>query len=271
MKVLILTAASLCFAQGAFAQTAAEKRGKELIDQAVQALGGEKFLTMQDRLETGRAYSFYHEQLSGLSIAKIYTRYFTVAPSESGEKVAQLERQAFGKGEESGVLFIESGGWEFNWKGAKELPKDRMERYHDTTLRNVLYIFRQRLHEPGMIFESRGSDVFENQPIDIVDITDSENRLITVYFHKSTHLPIRQVYGHVNHEDKRRDEEVTIFARYRDTGGVQWPMQMRRERNGEKIYEIFADTVAINQDLTDDLFTVPTGEAKATQKPKKKK
>ena len=62
------------------AQTQAEKRGKELIDKTVQALGGENFLKMADRVETGRAYSFYREQISGLSIAKIYTRYITLAP-----------------------------------------------------------------------------------------------------------------------------------------------------------------------------------------------
>jgi hypothetical protein len=272
MKILIAAiAAGVCFAQASFAQTAAEKRGKEVIDQAIQALGGEKFLRMEDRVETGRAYSFYRDELTGLSIAKIYTRYITLAPSETGEKIGQRERQAFGKAEDTAVLFNDSGGWEINWKGAKELPKDRMERYHDTTLRNVLYIFRQRLREPGMIFELRGSEVFENQPVDLVDITDSQNRVITVYFHKSTHLPIRQVYGHVNREDKQRDEEVTMFARYRDIGGVQWPMQMRRERNGEKIYEIFADSAAVNQNLTDDLFALPTGDLKAPLKPKKKK
>src|SRR5580692_11745163 len=130
-------------------QTQAEKRGKQLIDQAVQALGGENFLNMQDRIETGRAYSYYRDQISGLSIAKIYTRYITVAPGKSGEEVAQREREAFGKNEDSSVLFTENGGWEVNWRGSKELEKDRLDRYRDTTLRNVLYIFRQRLKEPG--------------------------------------------------------------------------------------------------------------------------
>lgn len=273
MKLFLTFAliAGVCLAQTS-AQTQTEKRGKELIDKSIQALGGENFLKMADRVETGRAYSFYREQISGLSIAKIYTRYITLAPSESGEKVGQRERQSFGKVEDTAVLFNESGGWELNWKGSKELPKDRLERYHETTLRNVLYIFRQRLHEPGMIFELRSSDIFENQPVDIIDITDAKNRVITVYFHQSTHLPIRQVYHHVNPQDKLQDEEVTIFARYRETGGIQWPMQIRRERNGEKIYEMFADSVAINQDLTDDLFTLPAaGEKPGIKPPKKKK
>src|SRR5580700_5214763 len=119
-------------------QTQAEKRGRQLIDQAVQALGGENFLNMQDRIETGRAYSYYRDQISGLSIAKIYTRYITVAPDKSGEEVAQREREAFGKNEDSSVMFNENGGWEINWRGSKELPKDRLDRYRDTTLRNVL-------------------------------------------------------------------------------------------------------------------------------------
>jgi hypothetical protein len=269
---IIAFAAGACFAQQAFAQpTSAEKRGKELIDQAVQALGGEKFLKMEDRVEIGRAYSFYREQISGLSIAKIYTRYLTVAPSESGEKVAQRERESFGKAEDTGVLFNESGGWEITWKGAKELEKDRLERYRRTTLHNILYIFRQRLHEPGMIFESRGADIVENQPVDIVDLTDSQNRVIKVYFTQSTHLPLKQVYRHINAQDKQQDEEVTFFSRYREVNGVQWPYQMRRERNGEKIFEMFADSVAINQDLTDDLFSLPAAGDKNPAKTKKKK
>jgi hypothetical protein len=266
--VTFVMCASACFAQ----QTKAEKRGKELVDQALQALGGDRFLNMQDRVESGRAYSFYREQISGLSIAKIYTRYTTIAPDKTGSEVAQRERQAFGKTEDSAVMFNESGGWEVNWRGAKDLPKDRIDRYRDTTLRNVLYIFRKRLKEPGMIFEGRGSDIFENQPIDILDITDSENRLVTVYLAQSTHLPVRQVYRHINPVDKMPDEEVTLYSRYRDVGGgVEWPLQMRRERNGDKVYEIYSESVEINQDLTDELFTVPSGKDEPPPKQKKKK
>ena len=34
-------------------------------------------------------------------------------------------------------------------------------------------------------------------------------------------------------------------------------MNMRRERNGEKIFEIYSDSVQINKNLKDDLFTLP--------------
>jgi hypothetical protein len=264
-----LVALAVCTA-AVFAQNA-EQRGRKVIDDAVVALGGQKFLTMSDRIESGRAYSFYRDELTGLSVAKIYTRYLTVARSKSGEELGLRERQNFGKNEDSAVLFLENGGWEITWRGGKELPKDRFDRYRDSTLRNILYILRQRLNEPGMIFESRGADVFENQPVEIVDITDSQNRTVTVYFHQSSHLPVRQMYSRRNPDSKERDDEVTRFSRYREVKGVQWPHQILRERNGEKIYEIFSESVTFNQDLTDNLFSLPApGKTVEKQGPKKK-
>lgn len=258
-------------AAAALAQTPAEQRGRKVIDDAVAALGGDNFLKMEDRVETGRAYSYYRDEISGLSQAKIYTRYITVAAGKTGELLGIRERQAFDKNEDVAVIFNENGGWEITWRGAKELPKDRIERYRETTMRNIFYILRQRLNEPGMTFESRGADVFENQPVDIVDVIDAQNRQLTVYFHQSTHLPLRQVYTRMNPETKEQDQEVTLYSRYRDSGhGVQWPHQIRRERNGEKVYEIFAESVEVDKDLTDDLFTLPPEGAASPKKSKKK-
>ena len=174
--VTILASATLLSAQDA------EARGKKVIDDAIAALGGTKFLNMQDRIETGRAYSFFHDQVSGLSIAKIYTRYVYVAPDRTGIDLAVQEREAFGKNEDYYVLFRQEGAWEVTFRGPKELEKDRVQRYRDTTLNDVLYILRVRLHEPGIIFESQGSDVVENQPVNVVDITDSKNRVVRALF-----------------------------------------------------------------------------------------
>jgi len=240
------------------AQTSAEKRGKAVIDDAIKALGGEKFLNMQDRIESGRAYSFYREELSGLSIAKIYTRYLAVAPGKTGEELGVRERQAFGKNEESAVLLLENGGFEVSFRGSKAMQQDRFDRYKDSTFRNIFYILRHRLHEPGMIFESRGADVVDNVPVEIVEITDSENRVVKVNFHQSTKLPVRQSYSRLDPKTRERNDEVSLFNRYRDAGGgVQWPHQILRERNGEKIYEIFSETVKIGTGVADSVFNVP--------------
>ena len=237
----------------------AQEKGKRIIDETLAALGGEKYLSMRDRIETGRAYSFYNDQLRGLSVATIYTRYLTRPEPPKADFLGVRERQAFGKKEDSAILFLEDGkGWQLTFRGARPVKADLVARFRDTTQRNVFYILRQRLGEPGLIFESRGSDVWSNMPVDVVDITDSDNRVVTIYILQSTKLPVRQVFYRRDPETKIRNEEVTLFSKYREVGGVQWPHVLQRERNGEKIFEMYADSVSVNQDLKDDLFSLPT-------------
>jgi hypothetical protein len=253
MRSALLLAALAGMNLGYAAETA-QQRGKRVVDEALEALGGQAFLHMEDRVESGRAYSFFREELSGLSLAKFYTRYVT----PGSDKIAQREREAFGKDEYSYLLFTAQDSWEITYRGARPLESRRQANYIDSTRRNIFYILRARLNEPGLTFYSQGSDFWENRPVEIVEITDSENLTVTVYFDKLNKLPVRQVYKRRNPEFKDFDTEVTVFAKYRDVGGgVKWPFDIRRDRNGEKVFEMFAESVEINKNLPDNLFTLP--------------
>ena len=72
------------------------------------------------------------------------------------------------------------------------------------------------------------------RPVEIVDITDADNHTTTVYFHQITKLPVRQVFYRRNAVTKDKDEEITLFSKYREVDGIQWPFAIERERNGEK-------------------------------------
>ncbi len=122
----------------------------------------------------------------------------------------------------------------------------------------MLYTLRMRLGEPGLTFDDEGADIQENQPCDVVVIVDSDNRQTRVWFHQSTHLPVRQQWERRDPKTRERIEEITIFDKYRDVGGgVMWPFVIRRERNGNRNYEMYADSIQINQGLNDELFTLP--------------
>ncbi|HEX4594489.1 MAG TPA: hypothetical protein VH157_09445 [Bryobacteraceae bacterium] len=234
-----------------------QERGKRVVNECLDALGGDRYLKMENREEAGRAYSFYREQLSGLSIAKIYTRYYPVP--DPAHELAVRERENFGKKEDFGVLFTDKEAWDVTYRGARPIEADRFTRYKETTLRDIFYILRVRFHEKGLIFESRGSDVIENSPVEIVDITDADNRTTTVYFHQITKLPVRQVFFRRNEVTRDRDEEVTRYSKYRDAGGVQWPFAIERDRNGEKIYEIFSESVKVdNPKEPESLYSLPS-------------
>ena len=235
-----------------------QERGKRVVDEALAELGGDRFLAVKNRVEAGRVYSFYREELAGLAVAKIYTRYVSLPEKPKPEFIAVQERQVFGKDERSAILFTGEQGYEITFRGARPLRDEVVERFKMSTVLDVFYILRQRMGETGLIIESQGSDIYLNQPVEIVDITDSDNRVVTVYFHRSTKLPIRQVFYRRDAKTRDRIEEDTEYGKYRDVGGgVLWPYYMLRKRDGERVYQIFSETVSINQELSENLFTLP--------------
>ena len=267
----VKVAAILAIAAQLFAADTYEQRGKKVVDDALAALGGEAFLRVQDRVETGRAYSFYNSQMSGASpVAKIYTRYLDPVGAPVPGKLLVLERQGFGIDERYGfVLFTEvPEGWEVTFRGARPFNDDQLAKYKDTTVHNFFYILRERLKEPELSYYFKGTDFYENRPVNMVEIRGADNVAVTVYFDQLTKLPTRQVYKRRNEEYHDFDTEVTEFSKYRDVGGgVQWPLNIRRERNGNKIYELFSESVEINKGLRDELFHLP-GNVKILPKAK---
>lgn len=255
--ILIRAVLALSCVAASFGAESSAERGKRVVDEAVRALGGERFLNMKDRIEAGRAYSFYRDRLSGLSHARIYTRYLIRPEPPVAGFFGVRERQVFGKNEDAHVLLTETGGYDVTFRGARPLPDEQLERYRESTLRNIFYILRMRLGEPGLTMESRGADVVDNQPVEVVDIFDADNRQVTAWFHASTKLPARQETTRRNPVTRLPSTELTLFAKYRDVGGgVMWPFQIQRERDGEKLFEIFSESVVINQNLLDNLFTI---------------
>ncbi len=249
---------ALAFAAGAAALRAADNqsRGREVIDKAIDALGGDRFRNLQSRTEAGRASSFYHDRLSSFSVARIYTKYL---PPDGNEKIREVQRQVFGKKHDDSVLYSDDGVWELTFRGARKLAADRLEQFQEGTRREIFYILRQRLNEPGIQFDSHGVEVVENQSVETVEIFDAENRSVTVWFNANTFLPVKTRYYHWDPTIKERREDVTHYTNYRDAGGIVWPHTTGRERDTEKIFELFADKVTINDVPDNSFFELPAG------------
>jgi len=246
----------------AFAAESSKTRGKRLVDNMIEGLGGDAFRNMRTRTEIGRASSFYRDHLTGYSTARIYTKYLAPDDDASGKGgILQLQRQAFGKKQEDGaVLFTQSEAFDVTYRGAKPLADDRVKQYRDATLHDIFYILRQRLAEPGMEFEAAGIDVVENQSIETLDIFDSENRNVRVWVNSNTFLPVKQRYYRWDPVINDRREEVTRYTTYRNAGnGVMWPFSVSRERDTEKTSEMRSERVTINDSLPDSMFELPNG------------
>jgi hypothetical protein len=240
---------------------ASQERGKELLGKIVNALGGDAFRNMQTRTEVGRAYSFYRQEITGLAVARIYVKYLRSDAQIPKDGVRMVEREVFGKKLEDAVIFTKNGeAYDVTYRGAQPLADSRIKQFHDTTVQDIFYILRQRIDEPGIGFEWRGSDVIENQPVQILGVFDSQNRDVTVWVNSDSFLPIRQRFYRWDPIINDRREEVTRYAKYRDVGNrIMWPYDVQRERDGEKVYEMYAEKVTAGDPLADNLFELPTG------------
>ena len=247
---------------GAGAETS-QQRGKRVVDEALAALGGQAYLNMQNRVETGRIYSSYNDKVSGMAVDALYTTYLSrPEPGFLGVRVRDARgrkpEDIILKKQDDIILYTDGAGYEVTFRGARPLSDLIINQFKIGTLHNIFYILRQRLGEPGLVFDSRGSDFFENRPVELVDITDANNDTVTVYFDQINKLPVRQVYYRRDPIDNTKLEEVSLFNKYRDVGGgVMWPFAIRSERNGEKVLERYLESVEINRDLKDSLFMLP--------------
>lgn len=252
-------AAGLAFTAAGRAQLSKNReRGQQLIEECIRALGGQAFLNMQDRLEVGRAYSFYRERISGLSVARLYTRYPEPPNPVPESYYGILERQVSGKKQEDSVIFNPDGGYEVTFRGVQPLPDATVARHKESVISNILYILRQRLHEPGLVFEHKGVEVMENQRVETVAVYDNADRDITVYIGADTGLPVLQRYMRYDPMYKEKIEELTRFSKYHDAGnGVMWPLDTGRDRDGEKVYQMFSESVKVGNNFDGKLFTLP--------------
>lgn len=232
-------------------------KGKELAGRVIAALGGDRFVNMRYRLTTGRIYSFFHDQMSGYDVAKIYTEYLPQPPSKG---LGLQEREVLGKKQDYSYLFLPDQGWDITFRGARPIDDERWDRYFRSTQNDVLYILKVRFKEPGMQFDYVGSDVYLGTHIEILDITDAQNQTVRVFLDHNTLLPVHQKFEWLDPETKYRNDEVTEYGKYRDIGGgVMWPFTIERERNGYKSYQMFAATVQADEALPAKIFDLPPG------------
>jgi hypothetical protein len=230
--------------------------GRKMIDKTVAALGGDKFLNMRNRVATGRIYGFFHDQISGRELVKSYVNYLS-SPSPAG--LAVEERQLLGKKLDYSNLFTPTGAWDITFRGARSYPPEDWSRYVRTTRNDILYILRCRLNEPGMQFDYIGSDIYVSRHMEIVDITDSTDQTVRVFLDHNTMLPMHETYAWFDEKTREHNDAAADFDKYRDSGGAMWPFVVERQRNGYKVFQLFADTEAIDQPLPPGIFDLPPG------------
>ena len=237
-----------------------QEKARQLLDQCLEAVGGEAFLKIRTLKQTGRAYSFYRKDLRGHAVITIFNEYGPPEEKEDPEWLPVSRREIYTQKGDYYTLFRNGKGWEITYLGARPLPEDTLQRYRISTRRNIFHILRYRLDEPGMYFYYSGTEIVSNVPTHAVEITDSGNEKVTVYLRITDNLPIQQVYLRRDPKTRIPYEEKSIYSKYRKVGAVTIPWNVEHIRDEERIFGMFGRTAEINGKVPGDTFRLKSGE-----------
>jgi len=237
-----------------------EAKAKEVLAQAIQALGGSAYLNVQDSTCEGRLSAFGHSgDLTGFGI---FTDFW---------KMPDKDRTEHSKKGNIVEVFSGKEGWVLDQGGVANAPASAVARFQSQLQGDLDHILRYRIKEDGMVLRYGGPDVVDLKEVDWVELTDSENHTYRIAIAKLTHLPVRKVTVSQDPTTQIRIEEIEYYSNYQTVQGLQIPFQMTRTRNDLKVFQVFFNTCKYNTGLQDSFFTKASLDERASQVLKKKK
>lgn len=219
-------------------------KAKQLLEQAIEALGGSAYLNVRDVTCTGRLGQFDHSgDLTGFGQFVDYTQ------PPYRERQENLPKR--------NIIEVYNGdkGWVLDRGGVADAPQTDLADFQDTVRKDMDNILRHRIHEPGMIFRYAGRDIVDLKEADWVELVDADNRTIRIALAGDTHLPIRKTIETRDNNTQMKSNEIEYYSNYHPIDGIETAFQITRERNGIKIFQVFFDKCEFNTGLSDSLFT----------------
>lgn len=220
-----------------------ERKAKELLNKTIEALGGDAYLKNPDIYRSGRFYQFRKDDLHGGSLFQLYEKFPSKTRMEIGKK--------------SEIVNINDGdkGWKIEYKVVKDQSPEEIENYQQDLKHKLDYVLRYRLSEVGMRFRHLGSTRIDLDEVEGVELIDKENDRVKIFVNASNYLPVKMEFKSPAFAKKWPTDDERFYYNYHDIQGVKIPLSSVRFSNGFKASEFKAESIKINQDLPDTLFT----------------
>jgi hypothetical protein len=222
-----------------------QQKAKTLVDQMIQALGGQAYLTAQDYYAEGRSGSFHNETLQGTSL---FYRFW---------KWPDKDRIELTKQRDIVQLYVGDDAYEITYKGIRPLNLQNEERAHQAIVRryySLENVLRNWMKEPGILLLDEGTSISEGHMAEKVTIINSKNESVTILVDPSTHLPLEKRFSTRDPRYRERDEEALIYGDWKEFQGINTPRMTVIKRNGETISQQIILNITYNIHPADSLF-----------------
>ena len=226
------------------------RKARAVLNQTIQALGGQAYLNLQDVTQEGRTYSFYHGRPNSLGI--VFWRFYKFPDKDRIELTKKRD-----------VIYVYNGdkGYEITYKGTRpQDAKDEVE-YMRRSHYALDRVLRKWINEPGVALFYEGETVAEEKTVDQVTVMNAHNEGVTLFLDTSDHLPVKKTFTWRDATDKQRNVEDEVYDNYRDVQGIPTPHTITRFYNGDMASQRFLTSVSYNQGISDSQFAAQVGDA----------
>jgi hypothetical protein len=222
-----------------------QQKARTLVDQMIQALGGQAYLNVQDYYAEGRSGSFHNESLEGYSL---FYRFW---------KRPDKDRVELTKERDIVELYLGDSAYEITYKGIHPLDPQKDEKLRQLVQRRhytLEVVLRQWLTEPGILLLDEGPGISEGHLAEKITFVNAKNESVTLYVDPTTHLPLEKRFSTRDPRYRERDEERTIYGDWKEIQGVNTPRITVTKRNGETLSQQIILNMAYNTHPDDALF-----------------
>ena len=221
------------------------QKARVLVDQMIQALGGQAYLNAQDFYAETRSGSFHNETLVGWGL---YYRFW---------KWPDKDRIEITKQRDIVQLYVSDQAYEITYRGIRPIDLQKEEKVGQAIVRryySMENVLRKWLQEPGILLLDEGPSISEGHLGEKVTIINSKNESVTLIVDPTTHLPLEKRYSTRDPRYRDRDEERTIYGDWKEIQGINTPRMTVTKRNGETISQQIILNITYNVHPADSLF-----------------
>jgi len=226
-----------------------EKIGR-LFQDAIEAMGGETFMSVKDMVSEGNYFMFNRE---GDNSEPIKFNDYTKLPDKSRFELGNRKKER-----DVTVFDLEKNvGWILEGqKDTRDATPDEMKGFRNAVKHSIDNIFRFRYQDPDNHFFYLGPGEGREVVLEMVKILDPENDELTVYFDRNSKLPAKVEYWTPDSNGVRM-RRVDEFSQWHVIDGVNTPLRVDGFINARRLFQSFILKITYNNGLTDDFFSKP--------------
>ena len=234
-------------------ESANSRKARTILEQMIQAMGGQKYLDIQTIEQEGRSYSYYNN--APTSMGTVFWAFY---------KLPDKARLELTKQRDVVYIYVGDKGYEKTYKGVAAMDKDNLDNYVRQHLHSMEYVIHVWLPDPTTALFYDGPAIAEQKPCDSVTLMNAKNDSVTLFINTENHLPVKKTFQWRDPIDNLKNVEGETYDNWRLEQGVPTPHTILRSHNGDTTTEKFLTAVKYNTPMADAMF-----EASVTYDPSK--